>query len=56
MNKQQLNWAKQHDWFVGYGKEFIEPCNTYAIYVRGDLSNDTMIFTDFNKLVIWAGY
>jgi hypothetical protein len=61
LNKQQVKWASQHDWFVDsvvLDSESVK--KEYAVYVKewqeGMNSFMHVTFTDFNKLRAWAGY
>lgn len=52
MNKQQIKWASEHDWFIcaydGYER---------GVVVRDDFEPEKQkVFTDFRKLRVWAGY
>lgn len=56
MNKQQLEWAKQHDWFI---ESWVNAYNSYSILVKDDLNaGETKVFghQEFKELKEWAGY
>lgn len=55
MTPNQINWARQHDWFLG--------SNGTTVLVRDVQTKDGRIvvdkaieFTSFSQLAIWAGY
>ena len=56
MNKQQVNWARQHDWFLSevYDSEDGE----YSVYVRNDMDSEEPLdsFQCYTELRNWAGY
>ncbi len=55
MNKKQVLWAKQHDWFVCEREGVV-----YAESIELDKENNRVLesvsFTDFEELRAWAGY
>ncbi len=54
MTRQQINWAKKHDWFLRFG-----PLHNGGFYVvaRDDMNaTKTVIFDNFKALKEWAGY
>lgn len=54
MNKEQRDWAAQHDWFV---ESFVNSYNLYTIVVRPSFEGDTQtVCTDYRALRAWAGY
>lgn len=49
MNKQQIRWASEHDWFI---KE-----TNNGVLVRGEYEGDNNLeITSFDELYIYAGY
>ena len=54
MTKQQVNWAEEHDWYVGMYND-VTP-DGYRIIVKNDMASGVLYFTDFNELQNWAGY
>ncbi len=57
MTKQQIEWAKQHDWFVT-DDPFLNGVWVQEVMRAPDGSYQTSPkhFTDFSALRIWAGY
>ena len=54
MNWEQVAWAKQHDWYIMHGKY---ADNKYKVAVRCDTrEHGAIVFDDFQKLYVWAGY
>lgn len=54
LNKAQMEWAKQHDWFV---EAFVNSFNLYTVVTRPAFEGDTeTVFTNFKELKDWAGY
>lgn len=53
MTKLQIQWAMNHDWFVGC-KRIANNENMYEVQVidRGVIYT----FIDFEFLMVWAGY
>ena len=49
MNTRQINWARQHDWYLGN--------ENGAVFVRDDMTPDSVLsFISMDALIIWAGY
>lgn len=53
MDKLQVRWAKQHDWFLS---SFMNSDGTYTVRVYDSLNNKSVEFTECESLYIWAGY
>lgn len=56
MNKEQMQWAKQHDWFI---ECWVNAQNSYSVLVRHDTAEgQTLVFGhgEYAKLRAWAGY
>lgn len=66
MNKQQVNWASQHDWFVKTVRcqvaeqyEFVIGVEVREVLLKieeGEYQEEILNFTDFKELREWAGY
>ena len=58
MTRTQLEWAKQHDWYIGSAID--TKTNECTAYVRdvdtSRLADRTKMFLNFKELMIWAGY
>lgn len=56
MTERQINWAKQHDWFVDVlaSGEGVLVLDQYLD--QGVLYTDSKAFVDFRALRNWAGY
>ena len=53
MTKQQVRWARDHDWYLGT----MSRDGQIIIFVKHDyIPFIELEFTDFNELKIWAGY
>lgn len=53
MTYNQIEWAKQHDWYVHYIRE---GDGSYTAIVYDSELQYSVRFTDFKKLKEWAGY
>ena len=55
MTKEQINWAKQHDWFINSidGKVMVEGILTDR---EGNVEHLVEEFDNFLDLKEWAGY
>jgi hypothetical protein len=53
MTLKQVKWCNSHDWYL----DCIHGVTGYLVTVKDDISEgNTLQFTSFNKLKIWAGY
>lgn len=49
MNTRQINWARQHDWFLNE--------ENGEVFVRDDMTIDGILsFESIHALILWAGY
>lgn len=61
MTRQQVEWAKQHDWFMHAFDTFgmdgwrVQVCGS-SVGPDGQLYCETETFTSFQALRAWAGY
>jgi hypothetical protein len=56
---QQVGWARQHDWFLGFDVLRAPThgvAGLYRVKVRPDTADSRTEFTDFQELREWAGY
>ena len=53
MTKQQMLWARHHDWYV---KAYAISDTNYRVQVRPDVDDDRRWFNNFDELYAWAGY
>lgn len=53
MNKQHIQWASRHDWYIGHGVD-----SENRVFIRVvEWETDTYLdFTDYQALREWAGY
>lgn len=58
MTSDQIQWAKQHDWFLYAARDgsFIEVLERTRLADTGTLISRVIRFTDFADLYHWAGY
>lgn len=55
MTKEQVAWAKQHDWFIS--SRYDSKTDSYIVTVQDDFMAGWEIeFCNFNDLKTWAGY
>tara|TARA_R110000787_G_scaffold185243_1_gene297004 strand:+ start:550 stop:717 length:168 start_codon:yes stop_codon:yes gene_type:complete len=55
MNTQQIEWARNHDWFIE-AKLIPNPWQV-RIHVKDDMIEGNILgFDDFTELKQWAGY
>lgn len=53
MNINQVHWAEEHDWFLGY----YESGHGYTVTCRGEGNEPAVVaFNSFIDMRLWAGY
>tara|TARA_R110000822_G_scaffold53019_2_gene136851 strand:- start:493 stop:675 length:183 start_codon:yes stop_codon:yes gene_type:complete len=60
VNKQQIRWASQHDWFVSSecieGEGVVTVIDYISSETQPELYLTHPVFTDYKELKEWAGY
>lgn len=56
LSKQQIIWAKQHDWFIGITECGIGVLVNDRYTFAGKLYSNIEVFKNFYDLKCWAGY
>ena len=55
MNQQQIAYAAKHDWFIDATENSVIVQESY-VNQSGEYVDTEIEFTDFNALMVWAGY
>ena len=55
MTREQVEWAKQHDWYHGFDVNEYED-NDYFVWVEENGNIHPWPFKTFKELKEWAGY
>ena len=55
MTKQQINFASYHDWYISNDGESVLVMDI-VLNEDGLLTEETKRFTNFEALLVWAGY
>ena len=53
MNIKQVNWAKQHDWFLS---SYLDSNGLYIVRAYQSEDDSTVKFDNVKLLANWAGY
>lgn len=57
MTRNQIEWAKQHDWFSHVEDQGLICCVDRQVCLdNGKVVETAVFFTDFSELKDWAGY
>lgn len=56
MSKQEIEWAKQHDWFIKEINAGVIVKDSYMIAGTSMMRDVISRFNDFEELKLWAGY
>lgn len=56
MNRFQINWARQHDWFIGSKNGLVLVQDWVKSSENGTFLSTVKSFTNFGELRAWAGY
>ena len=58
MTRQQMQWAKQHDWFIKSEKHLNNGHITYSVFAHDGCKRHTpkKEFSNIDDLREWAGY
>lgn len=56
MNKQQIEWARQHDWFIASNDKGEVLVSVGFTHINGTHGHNVGVFNSYKKLRIAAGY